>query len=243
LSKCLNCGENLIGHFCHNCGQKSNVSRLSIKSFFTDILDAVINLDSKYIRTFKALITNPGGFTKNYLSGQRKSFAAPLKYFFIVLALNISVTFILNRPAIQPVEIEWDSYTQFSNQLISLLTNLVMFFVIIPFTIGMKISDRKQEYSFIEQYCFLLYISSQSILIFIFIQLVLYMFGAVLDGPIEGVVWFVEFSFFYFWGYLKLSGKPRKTVLINAIISYLIGILIFLLIVIISGNIVQLFIA
>jgi len=49
------------------------------------------------------------------------------------------------------------------------------------------------------------------------------MFRAVLDGPIEGVVWFVEFSFFYFWGYLKLSGKPRKTVLINAIISYLIG--------------------
>ena len=238
MNRCLNCGSKLIGGYCHSCGQKSTVSRYTWRSVFADF-PVLYNLDFKLVRTFNNLMTRPGAFIRHYLLGKRQDFFSPFKYFFIVLALNIAVTFILNRPAIRPVIIERENARAMNHQAVSLLTNIVILIFIVPFAAGMKTTDRKSEYLFIEDYCFLLYISAQSILIFIIIQLLLAVFHPVLSGPVEGGAWFFIFSIFYLWAAIQFFGGSKRARMFKSVISYITGIFIWLILMILIGKGVQ----
>ncbi|HSP88119.1 MAG TPA: hypothetical protein VLN45_08290, partial [Ignavibacteriaceae bacterium] len=68
MSKCLNCGESFSGNYCFNCGQSDKVSRYSLKSLMKEISKS-LELDSDFMRTFKALFIRPGIFIRNYLLG------------------------------------------------------------------------------------------------------------------------------------------------------------------------------
>jgi hypothetical protein len=241
LSACLNCGEELTNKYCPSCGQKSSITRYSIKSFMEEINESIINLNSNFIRTFKALLTKPGPFIRDYLLGKRMAFASPLKYFFIVLAFNVAVTFILGKPAISPAEINGND-TILYNQLVTLLISLIFLLILIPFTVGLKIANRNSVYSGIEYYSYLLYINSQSIIIFIFIQLIFKIFNIVLKGPIEGIAWFLIFSTFLIWSYFSFSEDSKKKSIVSIIISYLIAFIIITIILIGIGYIVNKFI-
>jgi hypothetical protein len=85
---CASCGTELVGKFCHACGEKK-VSRkdFEVSGFFKDVLEKVTHLDSKLLRSVKLLVVRPGFLTKEYLSGRRKAYAKPLSLFFIINVL------------------------------------------------------------------------------------------------------------------------------------------------------------
>ena len=240
MKKCLNCGEQITQKFCPNCSQKSSTSRITLRSFFHDLIDAIITLDSKFLRTVYALYKNPGKFIKEYLSGKRIRFASPLKFFFFVIALNIATSFILHKPAFEPVIIEKDNLGIYSTQIITILTDLVMMFLMFLFGFGLLLADRKKVYSYIENYCFLIYIISQSIITLIILQLILQPMDLLLRKSNEGLVWLVIFSIFYFWGHLNLYDEAFKRKILRTTVSYILGLVFLFLFIIILGNMLQL---
>ena len=54
-TKCLNCGAELTGEFCHACGQHAHVHR-TLTAFFHDFLHGVLHFEGKIWRTLPLLM-------------------------------------------------------------------------------------------------------------------------------------------------------------------------------------------
>lgn len=83
--KCKNCDEDLYGPqlYCAKCGQK-NISKLNLRYLFSEIIDNVINLDSKLYKTLKVLILKPGVLSSEFTKGRRKSYVVPVRLYVVV---------------------------------------------------------------------------------------------------------------------------------------------------------------
>ena len=51
---CLNCGAELVGDYCHACGQRAHVHR-SLGAFFHDLLHGVFHVEGKIWATLPML--------------------------------------------------------------------------------------------------------------------------------------------------------------------------------------------
>lgn len=87
--QCLNCGAELLGEFCHGCGQKkAHPHELGVRHFFGHLLHEITHLDSnKIARTLKALLFQPGLLTEEYLAGRKGRHINPIRVYLTISAL------------------------------------------------------------------------------------------------------------------------------------------------------------
>lgn len=93
--KCHNCSTQLIGSFCHNCGQRGVVHKVTFKETFQDIIAAIFSVDAPFIRTLQLLILNPGKLFREYLAGKRKTYYKPVSFFIIATIIYILIRSLL----------------------------------------------------------------------------------------------------------------------------------------------------
>jgi hypothetical protein len=89
-TQCMNCGAQLAGPFCHQCGQHAHVHR-TLSSFFHDFLHGVLHFEGKIWRTLPLLAWKPGELTRRYIDGQRASFVSPIALFLFCVFLTFAV--------------------------------------------------------------------------------------------------------------------------------------------------------
>jgi hypothetical protein len=90
---CLNCGTTLVGEFCHACGQRAHVHR-TVRSFFQDFLQGILNFEGKFWHTLPMLAWHPGEITRRYIAGERVRFISPVAlYLFTVFAMFAVLNF------------------------------------------------------------------------------------------------------------------------------------------------------
>src|SRR5437016_1662576 len=95
---CPECGAELQGKYCHECGEKKpDRHDLQLKHFFHHGLHEITHLDSKIFRTLRALIVQPGFLTTEYMAGRRHRYFLPLRLFLVIFALNL---FLYTRPGV-----------------------------------------------------------------------------------------------------------------------------------------------
>lgn len=87
---CANCGSELTGAYCQNCGQSSHIHR-SLLHMVEELLHGLFHFDTKAWRTIPALILRPGKLTKQYIAGKRTSFVSPLALFLFLIFLMFFV--------------------------------------------------------------------------------------------------------------------------------------------------------
>ena len=87
---CLNCGSELVGDFCHRCGQHAHVHR-TVGAFFHDLAHGVLHFEGKIWRTLPLLVWKPGELTRRYIDGQRASFVSPIALFLFSVFLMFAV--------------------------------------------------------------------------------------------------------------------------------------------------------
>ncbi|MGH8500562.1 MAG: hypothetical protein ACRERV_17375, partial [Methylococcales bacterium] len=66
LLKCGNCGTELLGETCYQCGQPTKGLVRQFSSIMGDFLDTVLNIDSRVFRTIGPLLFKPGYLTQEY---------------------------------------------------------------------------------------------------------------------------------------------------------------------------------
>ena len=86
---CLNCAHQLMGDFCHLCGQPADVHR-SLASIGHDLLHGVWHFEGKIWRTLPMLFTRPGALTRRYIAGERARFVSPLALFLFSVFLMVA---------------------------------------------------------------------------------------------------------------------------------------------------------
>jgi hypothetical protein len=87
LSHCENCGAQLHGHWCSQCGQAAVDYRRSFRHVIVDVLDSFLNWDSKFFATLALLIVKPWRLTNDFLAGQRVHYVHPLRLYLLASIL------------------------------------------------------------------------------------------------------------------------------------------------------------
>ena len=96
-TSCLNCGCELVGTFCHCCGQHAHVHR-TVGAWWHDFLHSVLHLDGKFLRTLPKLALHPGELTRRYIRGERARFVSPLALFLFSVFLMFAVFSLIGGP-------------------------------------------------------------------------------------------------------------------------------------------------
>ena len=86
---CANCGSDLTGKFCHQCGQKQiHRHEFSLKHFVGHVVHEITHFDSnKVLKTFFTLLFRPGVLTSEYLAGKKGSYINPIRIYLTFSAL------------------------------------------------------------------------------------------------------------------------------------------------------------
>src|SRR5213075_1440552 len=93
FTHCQNCGAELTGPHCAQCGQAAIDYRRSFRHVIVDILDSFLNWDSKFFATIGWLIARPWHLTNQFLVGRRVRYVHPLRLYLLV---SILFFFVIN---------------------------------------------------------------------------------------------------------------------------------------------------
>ncbi len=88
---CENCGAELFGPFCAECGQ-APASPQPLWVFLRESLEELASLDGRLIRGLKDLALRPGYLTEEYLRGRRVAHIHPVRLIIVVSLIAYSVS-------------------------------------------------------------------------------------------------------------------------------------------------------
>jgi hypothetical protein len=90
---CLNCNYVVENRFCPNCGQENVDTRKTFHHLFIHFFEDLTHYENSFWKTIRNLILRPASLTKEYLSGKRMSYLAPVRlYIFISFATFLTIS-------------------------------------------------------------------------------------------------------------------------------------------------------
>jgi hypothetical protein len=93
ITECENCGAQLHGHWCAECGQAAVEYQRSFRHVIIDVLDSFLNWDSKFFATLGWLIARPWHLTNEFVRGHRVRYLHPIRLY---LLASIVFFFVVN---------------------------------------------------------------------------------------------------------------------------------------------------
>lgn len=91
---CLNCRYVVENRFCPNCGQENTNTRKTFHHLFINFFEDLTHYENAFWKTIKNLLFKPAALTKEYLSGKRLSYLAPIRlYIFISFITFLLIAF------------------------------------------------------------------------------------------------------------------------------------------------------
>ena len=80
---CANCGAELSGPFCAQCGQAVEDIRRPAWHLLTDLIGSLFAWEGRLFTTLAALIRRPGLVARAYVDGKRNRYTAPVRIYLI----------------------------------------------------------------------------------------------------------------------------------------------------------------
>jgi hypothetical protein len=174
---CRNCGNALIGKYCHACRQKSNDGRIAMPELIRDLLAELLTLESPLLRTLKDLTLRPGKMCLTFIRGRRKSYYRPVQYFLLLLGIFLVIKALSNfdwldnqsqvtgKPSLPE---STDEYTR-ATHLYSNYINIFYFALIFLLAFVARLVFYKSRYSYAEYLTFGFFVIGHSILLNFFL--------------------------------------------------------------------------
>jgi Protein of unknown function (DUF3667) len=81
---CLNCRHVVENKFCPNCGQENSDTRKTFHHLFIHFFEDLTHYENAFWKTIKNLLFRPATLTKEYLSGKRLSYLAPVRLYIFI---------------------------------------------------------------------------------------------------------------------------------------------------------------
>ena len=79
--RCLNCGAELHGEYCHVCGQRDLDPRASIWELLGEFLRETFELDGRLPRTLVPFLFKPGTLEREFMAGRRRRYTSPVRLY------------------------------------------------------------------------------------------------------------------------------------------------------------------
>lgn len=81
---CSDCGAEVHGRFCANCGQATHLHR-TLVHLGEEVLHGVMHFDSRFWRTLPLLAFRPGRLTREWVHGRRTRYVSPMAMFLFTM--------------------------------------------------------------------------------------------------------------------------------------------------------------
>ncbi|MFE3866535.1 DUF3667 domain-containing protein [Flavobacterium sp. LS2P90] len=81
---CLNCRYVVENRFCPYCGQENTDTRKTFHHLFIHFFEDLTHYENAFWKTIKNLLFKPATLTKEYLSGKRLSYLAPVRLYIFI---------------------------------------------------------------------------------------------------------------------------------------------------------------
>lgn len=111
-SHCKNCGEKLLGMYCHKCGQYALDINQSFLMYIKQFFENAYQFDGKAFQTLRYLFVRPGFLSKEFIAGKINSYVHPLKLYMCVSLVFFSFILVLYSS---------DNYT---NELVGIVSDI-----------------------------------------------------------------------------------------------------------------------
>jgi uncharacterized membrane protein len=188
---CPNCGAEVKGKYCYNCGEKiPGHHDLSFKHFiFHTVVHELTHLDGKIFRTLKYLFIKPGGLSYDYFSGKKTRYINPFRLFLTFLIILVIFNGFLQQgkhtslkeaaASMDPTgytsqvvneraakeNIETGEFREKFNSRFKTYQNLFSFSIVVLLSLLFMLFFRKEKKFYIEHLVFALYTASFILLV------------------------------------------------------------------------------
>jgi Protein of unknown function (DUF3667) len=118
ITHCENCGAQLQGHWCAQCGQPAIDYRRSFRHVIADLLNEFLNWDSKFFATIGLLLVRPWKLTNQFLAGHRVRYVHPLRLYLLASILFFfAATFGIKSTHFQPLDLSPGTLAEIRGEL------------------------------------------------------------------------------------------------------------------------------
>jgi hypothetical protein len=95
---CLNCQAELVGRYCHKCGQENLEPKETVWHLVQHFFNDITHFDGKFFATVKYLLRKPGFLSLEYIRGRRMSYLNPIRMYVFTSAIFFIILFSLKKP-------------------------------------------------------------------------------------------------------------------------------------------------
>lgn len=111
---CENCGTELKGPFCHQCGQHDFDANGSFRHAVHEALESFFHWDGKFFKGVFDLLFRPGRLTVEYNAGKRASQIPPLRFYIFVSLLFFLTPSSHSPEGLKDLDIQVDHSSDFT---------------------------------------------------------------------------------------------------------------------------------
>jgi len=94
---CLNCRQVVEKRYCPNCGQENTDTRKTFHHLFVHFFEDLTHYENAFWKTIRNLLFRPGALTKEYMSGKRMSYLAPVRLYIFISFITFFLMGILPK--------------------------------------------------------------------------------------------------------------------------------------------------
>lgn len=171
---CLNCAHPVKEKFCPQCGQATDVTRITFKSFGEEFIHTFTHAEKSIAGTTWQLLKTPGKVIDEYITGKRKKYQAPVGFFLVWVTISILThRLVLASIGFHPVYLEGLTFSN-ADSIHAFITHGEWFYILtIPVSAAIfYFILAKGFYSYIEAFVAIMYCFGMSSMFWVFCYLI-----------------------------------------------------------------------
>jgi len=95
---CLNCQTEIVGRYCHKCGQENLEPKETVWHLVQHFFNDITHFDGKFFETVKYLLKRPGFLSLEYMRGRRMAYLNPIRMYVFTSAIFFIILFSMKKP-------------------------------------------------------------------------------------------------------------------------------------------------
>ena len=116
---CLNCNHVVEKRFCGNCGQENIDTRKTFHHLFIHFFEDLTHYENAFWKTIRNLLFKPSSLTKEYLSGKRMSYLAPVRLYIFISFVTFFLMAIIPAHTPIPLKVNDENIAQTDTSMIA----------------------------------------------------------------------------------------------------------------------------
>ena len=176
---CKNCNAVLLDAYCHKCGQKTALSRITVKSLWHEVIHSLTHIEKGFFYTTIELFIRPGKVINGYLSGKRVNYHKPFGLYFLWVAAFLLVDGLLKKNTnyvppidLSPNDILYEASTKVFPYYEHYIALIILPLVVLTPLISRPLVFKRLGYNYAEVIILSIYIQATGFVIALILEIV-----------------------------------------------------------------------